>query len=140
MIPKSSKIVKRNGGVWWYGDSFEITVEEAESISKLVKSLVSDDSVTYFFVDNHKATGQWPSEVKETWSDLMAYLGGKVDKVVTICPNSVNKLSINFLARKSKTFDKNKAFLLNEVDQAADFLGVAIDLEKDMEENIPYQE
>ena len=127
MLPDGHKMAPFNGGLRWIGTRFKISFEEAEAISKEVRKYLSEGKYEFFLVDNRQAKGTWPQDVKEVWAELMPYIFERVNKIVTLTPNMTNKMAINNLAKRTNTYDKNRAFVATEMEQASAFIGFTLE-------------
>lgn len=122
MLPDTTTVEQRENIVYWKNSDFKISVAEAEEIRDRVSELLKSPGVDGVLVDNEAASGTWPSEVDEVWSDLMAEIAEKGIACATVSPNATNAIHINRLSRDNETEDTIKAFQSDERDDALVFV------------------
>jgi hypothetical protein len=113
----------RGNTVYWENESFDITVEEANTIADDVRRRMRESDVDSVVVDNREARGAWPSDVDQVWNELMTDMYAEDVACATICPSVSNALQLDKLSRENGTDDLIQAFEPGEEESALEFVG-----------------
>jgi hypothetical protein len=124
MMPDSADITKENGVIRWQNEHFRVSLDEAEAIADEIRRQLDRGRSSGVLVDNREASGTWPSEVSDVWTELMAKIYERGVDCATISPSATNAMQINRLARDAGTSDGIKAFDASDHGDALAFVGL----------------
>lgn len=108
--------------LYWANNKSNLTTEEAEQLCRELKNIIEHNTLDSIIIDNRELKGVWNTNLDSIWIELMKYLPSKVPKTATLCDNIINKLQLDYLAKKSGTNKDIKAFTLKEKDELKKFL------------------
>lgn len=112
----------KNNVLYVKSKASNITMDQAKEIAEEFRKVLRTGTIKKFIADNRELTGVYRPEVNDVLRELMEEVGNVVERIATICSNTIARMQMDRLSREAGTFEKMRAFT-DEIEALA-FVGL----------------